>query len=223
MTEIDTIIFDLDGTLVDTERTAAHAISTCFESWGIHIEASDSALIAGRTWERTFEFLFQKYSLPISQDEAARKMIEAYRHSLQNHLQCVPGSVTAVQTLAQHYPLGLVSGSHRREIFFALDQLKIREHFQVVLGAEDYPNSKPAPDGYIKALGMMNKQAHRTLIFEDSAPGISSGRAAGAWVVAITGTNHFQQDTSHAHHHIADLTGVDKSWIQRVALKLKQL
>ncbi len=220
MQHIDTILFDLDGTLVDTEPAAAKAIHMCFENWGLKIDATDAAYITGRTWASAFDFLFKKYKLPVSANEAGEEMMQAYRDSLEVHLGIVPGGAAAVNALAGHYELALVSGSNRQEILWALDKLKIRHQFKVILGAEDYPNSKPAPDGYLKALKMLSRQAPNTLIFEDSQPGIASARAAGAWVVAITGTNHFKQDTSHAHHHIPDLRGVSPEWISQLAAQL---
>lgn len=218
---INTILFDLDGTLVDTELAAAKAIHGCFERWGVAVDKTDAGYITGRTWASAFEFLFKKYKLPVSAEEAGRQMIEAYRESLETDLTIVPGGAAAVRALAAHgHDLALVSGSNRAEILWALDKLQIRAHFKVILGAEDYPNSKPAPDGYLKALTMLGREPARTLVFEDSQAGIASGLAAGAWVVAITGTNHFKQDTSRAHHHIPDLSGVDAKWIENLAIRL---
>jgi HAD superfamily hydrolase (TIGR01509 family) len=219
--ELDWVIFDLDGTLIDTEPSAAKAIARSFQNWGIQVTLEDAGYVTGRTWDMAFQFLFSKYSIPVPQNEAVQTVLENYRLSLENELTVVPGSVQAVQSIASRYPLGLVSGSHRREILWALEKLGIRKHFQVILGAEDYPRSKPAPDGYLAALKEMKLSANRTLIFEDSHAGIASARAAGAWVVAITGTNHFQQDVSQAHFHISDLTPVTAEWVKDLGKKLR--
>lgn len=221
LTVIDTILFDLDGTLVDTELSAAKSIHACFKRWGVSIEESDAGYITGRTWNAAADYLFKKYKLPVSRDEACQLMIEIYRETLENDLVIVPGGAACVRALTSHgHSVALVSGSNRAEILWALDKLKIRELFKVILGAEDYPNSKPAPDGYLKALKMMGRDPRRTLVFEDSTAGISSALAAGAWVVAISGTNHFKQDTKHAHHHIPNLNEVTPEWIAQLAKKL---
>jgi HAD superfamily hydrolase (TIGR01509 family) len=211
--QIRTVIFDLDGTLVDTEKAATLAITSTFRSWGLQIEAGDSQYITGRTWATALNYLCAKYTLPVSPQEAEVIMLKTYREGLIANLEIVPGSVEAVRALAESYPLALVSGSSRQEIFYCLDRLQIRESFQFILGCEDYPQSKPAPDGYLKAMGMLGVTGGQTLIFEDSTAGIASGRAAGAWVVAIGSTNHFGQDTSRAHFSIEDLTGVNPAWI----------
>jgi HAD superfamily hydrolase (TIGR01509 family) len=133
----------------------------------------------------------------------------------------VPGAAQAVRALAELYPLGLVSGSRREEILWALDQLGVRSCFRIVLGAEDYPHSKPAPDGYLSAMKTLGSTGPGTLVFEDSSAGIASARAAGAWVVALTCTNHFQQSSLQAHETIADLSGVDPAWVQALASRLR--
>lgn len=212
---INTILFDLDGTLVDTELAAAKAIDACFAGWGIQIDKLDASYITGRTWELSADFLASKYKLPVTAPQACEIMVAVYRETLKTEITIVPGGADAVRALAKHgHKLALVSGSRRADILWALGKLDIHAHFEVVLGAEDYPRSKPAPDGYLKALQLLgNRDPKRTLVFEDSQPGIASALAAGCWVTAITGTNHFKQDTSHAHHHIVDLTCVTAQWV----------
>lgn len=217
---IDTILFDLDGTLIDTEPAAARAINECFSRWGIQISPDDAQFITGRTWASAFQFLFNKYRIPVAAEEASGLMMKTYREALEEKLHQVPGSADAVRALAGRYRLALVSGSGRKEILWALDRLSVREHFEVILGAEDYPRSKPEPDGYSKALKLLGAEASRGLVFEDSQAGIASARAAGLWVVAITTTNHFGQDTSAAHHHIPDLRSVDASWVADLSQRL---
>jgi HAD superfamily hydrolase (TIGR01509 family) len=221
MTQIDTIIFDLDGTLIDTEPTAARAVERCFQDWKITPDAGDSAYVTGRTWANAFEFLFSKYKIPLSKEQAITQAVDLYRKLLEENLPLVPGSVAAVEALAPHFRLGLVSGSHRREILWALGKMGVLKHFQVVLGSEDYPKSKPAPDGYLAAMKTLKTEGARTLIFEDSTAGIASGRAARAWVVGITSTNHFSQSTNQAHDHIADLRPVTAEWVTNLSKKLK--
>lgn len=219
--EISTVIFDLDGTLVDTEPAAARAIEECFGEWGLAIAEKDAQFITGRTWATAFEYLFSRYRIPVARSEASQRMMSVYREALKSELKQVPGGADAVRALRSDggYRLGLVSGSSRAEIAFCLDRLGLTGEFELVLGCEDYPCSKPAPDGFAKAIRELGAEPRRTLVFEDSEAGIASARAAGAWVVAIQSTNHFKQDTSQAHLKISDLRGVDAKWVGALRLK----
>ena len=214
---IETVVFDLDGTLVDTEPAAARAVEVCFKQWGHQVTHDDAVYVTGRMWDVAFEYLLKKYPVSLHSSEVSRVVIERYRHELKHRLDVIAGGAECVRSLASAgFRIGLVSGSFRQEIFWALDQLQVREHFEVVLGAEDYPRSKPAPDGYLKSFELLGAEASRTLIFEDSTPGVASGLAAGAWVTAITGSNHFKQDTSAAHWRVKDLTPVNADWVRKL-------
>lgn len=213
----------MDGTLVDTEPAAAAAVNRCFQTWGIQTDPDDAAFVTGRTWQSAFNYLFRKYPPPIPAHEAARAMLEEYRRSLESNLWApVPGGPEAVRSLVGTFRLGLVSGSGRRDIVLALEELKIRECFDVIYGAEDYAQSKPSPDGYSRALETLATRPENALVFEDSEAGIASALNAGTWVVAITGTNHFSQDTSGAHLAIRDLTPVNPKWISQLRLTRRE-
>jgi HAD superfamily hydrolase (TIGR01509 family) len=213
---IQAIIFDLDGTLIDTEPAAARAIQDCFASWGLAVDPEDAAFITGRTWDMAFRHLFAKYEIPVPAQQASLALVTRYRELIETELFPVAGSADAVRCLAEHFPIGLVSGSYRSEILWALGKLGVLDHFKVILGAEDYPRSKPAPDGYLKAIDLMNVSPQNTLVFEDSEAGIASAKAAGTRVICITGTNHFQQKTSLADHFVPDLTTVTAEWVKSI-------
>lgn len=215
MTKPYVVLFDLDGTLIDSEPVAARTVLQCFENWGIQVDPVHAQYVTGRTWKSALEYLAQKYPLPHSFDETMKQLLVQYRKEMENNLVTVPGAVEAVQALASVARLGLVSGSGRDEILFALDRMKVRDYFEVILGAEDYPRSKPAPDGYAKALQHLNGSVQNSLVFEDSTAGIDSAKTVGISVVAITSTNHFKLKNDHADLAIPDLREVNAAWIHR--------
>lgn len=211
---IDTILFDLDGTIIDSEPAALQAILDCTKKWGVPVTHEDAATVAGKKWEVAFDLLYQKFQMPLPVEAASRAIVARFQEIVHADLQVVPGSVEAVKDFAKHFRLAVVSGSMREDIFWALNKLDIIKHFQFILGAEDYPNSKPAPDGYLKAIQLLGADPKKTLIFEDSAAGIASAQAAGVKVVAITSTNHYGHDQSTANAHIPDFRGITGSWVK---------
>lgn len=212
---IDTILFDLDGTIIDSEPGALKAILDCTAQWGVPVTKADAMAVAGKKWEVAFDLLYQKFQMPLSREEASAKIVARFKEIVHSDLQVVPGSVAAVQDFAKNFRLSLVSGSLRSDVLWALETLKIKHHFEHILGAEDYPGSKPSPDGYLKALTLMSAHPDRTLVFEDSHPGILSGKAAKLKVVAITSTNHYGHDQSLADAHIPHFEGINSAWIRK--------
>jgi sugar-phosphatase len=212
---IDTIFFDLDGTIIDSEPAALQSILDCTSSWGVPVSRADAMAVAGKKWEVAFDLLYTKFPMPLSREEASAKIVARFKEIVHGDLKVVPGSVAAVQDFAKHFRLALISGSLRSDVLWALETLDIKKHFEHILGAEDYPGSKPAPDGYLKAIQLFGAQASQTLVFEDSHPGILSGKAAGLKVVAITSTNHYGHDQSHADAHIPHFEGITADWVRK--------
>lgn len=215
---ITTLLFDFDGTLVDTEPSAVLAVQKCFETWKISVAPEDAAYVTGRTWDSAFEYLFSKYQIPVARNSATKMIMDVYHEEIEKNLIVVPGSIEAVQTLAPHYRIGLVSGSPHADIVAILGKLQILDSFEVILGAENYTRSKPAPDGYLKAAQILHAQPQECLVFEDSTAGIASAKAAGMWVVAITSTNHFSQDVSRSDFQTADLQPINLKWVQNLSI-----
>ncbi len=207
----------MDGTLVDTELAAAKAVEDCFAAWNHQVTKEDADFVTGRTWEKALEFLFSKYPPPLPRAKATGHLLDAYRAKIETDLIEVSGARECVTDLAREYPLALVSGSHRREILSILERLGLRDAFRVILGAEDYSASKPAPDGYLKALSLLGANPQTTLVFEDSVAGIESGLAAGLRVCVITSTNHFGHATDRGHHFVPDLRGINRAWVKALS------
>jgi HAD superfamily hydrolase (TIGR01509 family) len=212
---IRTVLFDLDGTIIDSEPLAIQAIVDCSAQWGLSISRDDAAFVAGKKWELAFDHLFRAYNFPLPREEAAARIMGRYQEILQGSLRVVPGVVEAIQDFSAHFQLAMVSGSNRDDVHWALRQLGVHGHFRCILGAEDYPLSKPAPDGFLKAIQLLGADPRETLAFEDSAAGIASALAAGVRVTAIESTNHFKHDQSGAQARIPDFSGVRADWVRK--------
>ena len=226
--KIKGILFDLDGTLVDSEIVAWKVILEVFGNRGINLRPETGRLIAGVKWKLAIEKVIEYHSPQVSrafqENDPIRNMdvqllhdevMRRYREELHRNPHFVPGAVDAVQDLSKQFPLAIVSGSVRDDISWALKKLGIYDCFQFILGAEDYKKSKPDPEGYSKGIRKLSLSPAEVLVFEDSEPGIQSALSAGTWVTAISSTNHFGQKQEHAHRIIKDLTEVNSNWVNR--------
>jgi HAD superfamily hydrolase (TIGR01509 family) len=192
-----------------------------FGQFGIVGDAKLHEAISGRTWTYSFDVIFDRFPVPVSRAEAEAEVLERYRKATENQLIIVPGVIDAVKDFARHFPMAVVSGSFRNQIKFALDKTGLRDSFEFYLGAEDYPRSKPAPDGYETAMKRFGVQGNSVLIFEDSVAGITSGKAAGARVVAVECANHFKELQKAADFSIPDFRGIDSRWVKSLGQKSK--
>ena len=214
------VFFDMDGTIVDTESAAVDALRAFFQHYGQVLHPEDEYAAVGKKWDVAFDLLYAKHKWPMSRAAFGSEVLKKYRAILADDLPEIAGSRKAIESLAARWPLALVSGSSQQDILFCLDRLNVRHHFQLILGSEDYVQSKPSPEGYALALKELSVEPDSVVVFEDSEAGIDSAKAAGIKVVAITGTKMGQLETSRADARIRDFQGADPTWMERLWLAL---
>lgn len=204
------ILFDLDGTIVDTEPACMDALREVAAAAGLALSEARCGAFVGRAWDAVFAELGAETGLGAA--AFGHRTLARYEDLLASHLPTVPGAVELVRALHGRVRLALVTGSTPDQARRYLARLGILELFEVVLGDGQYAHSKPHPAGYALAMQRLGVRPGRALVFEDSVAGIASARAAGTTVVAIGHANHYAQDQSAAHHHVADLRGLDHGW-----------
>src|SRR5262249_25985909 len=150
---VQAVLFDLDGTLVDSERETAEAMARALaRGQGVTVDRSDRDFIIGRSWIAIYDRLKSRYPLTWSRAEviaattAAREAVFA-----EVGITVLPGAREAVARFA-HVGRALVTGSSRDEAAQALRALGMVGTFVPMVCAEDVSRSKPAPDGYLAAV-----------------------------------------------------------------------
>jgi HAD superfamily hydrolase (TIGR01509 family) len=204
---IAAILFDLDGTLVDSERESAEAMARVLEV-GLRIKMTQDErdFIIGRSWVEIYASLKRDHAdLSWSRDELiAHTARERANVFAEEGITILPGAIEAVRRFS-HMPRALVTGSSRVEAGQSLDATGLRGDFDAVFASEDVSESKPHPAGYLAAAAVLGVEPEACVVVEDSVAGIAAGVAAGARVVGVRAGNFHGQDQSDAHHIIDTL------------------
>lgn len=181
----DAVLFDCDGTLADTETLSDRAWTEVLGRRGYVPTAEDFATILGHPWDPSFAYFAQRAELG---DRAAfREEVRAVAARLHAaELELFPDAVATVRALVEaSVPIAVVSSSSHAHVERCLRLGGLLEVVPVIVGADDVAEHKPAPRPYLDAAAALGVDPNRCTVVEDTEVGIASGKAAGAFAVAV--------------------------------------
>jgi HAD superfamily hydrolase (TIGR01509 family) len=204
-------IFDLDGTLVDSEVIWVEAVgATMRDHAGEFSQEEAAALVYGRSWRDIHADIvvrFPALDMPIHEMEAT---IAPYYKAIADRQDIrIPNSIALLHKLSKAHPVCIVSGSSRKTISEAVDMMGIADALDFFLGADDYSPGKPDPTCYRMAAERLGVMPEECLVFEDSEVGLRSAKGAGMACVILTGQARPVQDFSSADLVLDDLGKFD--------------
>lgn len=200
--EFKAALFDMDGTLVDSERVYATSLRLALAE--IDVEISDRTsleLIYGRAWSDAYADLIQHFPKAAVGEAELDNMLAKHFDAIerqQPNAFVIDGSSETLKKLSDEMPIAVVSGSPRQHLAKFTKVLEIEEHIQFYLGSEDYPEGKPSPIPYLCAAEKLGVEPSDCIVFEDSTVGIHAAKAAGMYCVGIKIPGGVAQDTSRA-------------------------
>ena len=203
--QLKAALFDLDGVVFDTEpQYTVFWGSQCRlyhpEHPGLEHEIKGSTLdqIYDRWWsgplEKEREVVTQRLNdFEMQMDYSYIEGFEAFLSDLRQH-----GVKTAVVTSSNHPKMAVVYKAHTEFTRF----------FDAILTSEDFDESKPSPDCYLKAAARFGVKPEECVVFEDSINGLKSGLASGANVVGLLTTNPLEKVSCLSAFQIEDYNGL---------------
>jgi HAD superfamily hydrolase (TIGR01509 family) len=185
MAQIDAVIFDLDGVLVDTEHVWDDARRELARERGRPWPEDASRAMMGMSSLEWSRYMHEVVGLPEPPEEISAEVVRRLQDIYRRELPLFDGAVSAVERLAKHWPLGLASSSNRELIDLVLELAGLAEYFRATVSSEEVPRGKPAPDVYLETARRLAADPKRCAAVEDSENGIRSAKAAGMRVLAI--------------------------------------
>jgi len=199
------VLWDMDGTLVDSEKVWTISLADTARLLGGELSAAAREAIIGSDLPRTLEIMFDDLGLPGDagrMTEAERLILDRTAGLFRDGLEWRPGAQAALRTVRDAgWPTALVTNTGRELTELALDGIG-REHFTVTVCGDEVPHGKPDPDPYLRAADLLGVDAVDCLAVEDSPTGALAAERAGVAVLVVpcevpvpTGPGRVHRDT----------------------------
>lgn len=180
------LIFDMDGTLTDSESWWDEVRRGLATEDGVPWPATATTDMMGMSTPEWSAYLVETVGIKGTAEDAARRTIDAmadrYHHA---GVPLLPGAAEAVARMAQLLPLGLASSSPRRLIDAVCAEMDWDAVLVATVSTEEVERGKPAPDGFLRCCELMGVDAAQSAAVEDSTNGLISALAAGMCTIAV--------------------------------------
>jgi sugar-phosphatase len=174
------ILFDLDGTLVDSWACIEYA----WKSWCFEHSLEYDDLVHRFNGSRAVDIIRALMPDLNSEDEKAK--VDAFELAHPEKLSTIPGALPLLKLLPED-KWGIVTSGSQTVVSHKLKHTKIQIP-QVLITSEKISTGKPHPEGYLKAASLLNVEPSDCLVFEDSPQGIRAALGAGMKVIALSTT-----------------------------------
>lgn len=186
----EAVVFDLDGTLVDTERVWDVVRRSMAAEVGIEWREEYTVAMMGMSTAEWSRYLCEVVGLPYTPEEAARITVQGMVDHYRAGPNVLPGAKKAVLKMAERYPVAIASSSPPALIEAACQVLGISEVLGTQVSTEECERGKPAPDAYLLACYRLGVEPTNCVAVEDASNGIKAALAAGMAVISIPQSFH---------------------------------
>jgi HAD superfamily hydrolase (TIGR01509 family) len=193
------VIFDMNGVIISDELVHHEAMRQYCKKHGLKIKEDElESKVFGRTEKDIFEYIYGRPIMPEELEKYSNERVDNAIAIYKPHLKLNAGLDILLKDLHDNnIPMAVATNARNRYFNFIMGGLGIRKYFKVAVTAQDIIKGKPDPEIYLKAAKLLEVSPSDCLVFEDTATGIKSAKAADMKVIAIT-TTYSKKELSQA-------------------------
>jgi HAD superfamily hydrolase (TIGR01509 family) len=183
--ELQAVLFDMDGLLVDSEPLWFEVESEVMARLGGQWSEADQQALVGGSLDRTVAYLLARAVRPVSPQDVGRWLVDQMISVITSHqLTVLPGARELLaEVRSAGIPHALVTSSEREIMDAVLAQIGVS--FRVTVCAQDVRRGKPDPEPYLLAAARLGADPRQCVALEDSPNGVAAAEAAGCRLVAV--------------------------------------
>lgn len=195
---VNAVLFDLDGTLVDSSKAIINAVEKVLELKGLTCDRAKVARMIGVPLENIFSFLVPN----LSQEEIWQLVHEYRKYYVKHHLENTainPHAEALLRELKEKgLKLGIITSKYREPVMDVLSHFGISELFDVVVTGYEVIRHKPAPDIVLEAAKRLRTDPKRCVVVGDSPLDVQAGKRAGSFTIAVLSTAYGRKQLESA-------------------------
>ena len=220
---MEAVLFDMDGTLVDSEKLWDISLAALYEELGGRLTPEVRESLVGGAAEDTIRTIYTDLGLeldPVAMEESIRWLHDYTGQLFDGGLPWCDGAQELLEALAaEGTPTALVTNTQRALADRALNSIG-HQYFSVTVCGDEVPHGKPAPDAYLRAAELLNLSPDFCLAIEDSLTGTAAAEDAGCPVLVVP--NDVAVPIGPRRRHVRSLANVDVAGLRRVHAELRQ-
>ncbi|HWV14208.1 MAG TPA: beta-phosphoglucomutase family hydrolase [Cellvibrio sp.] len=178
--QFDALIFDMDGTLVDSGQLHERAWIATLTHYQIPVDRPFMRSLAGVSTMASIEILLKKFNCnPAAHLSEISEFKERY---VEDHLKALVKPTALMETVRQYHgkkPMAIGTGASRREAEKIIAACGLDKYIHCLVSADQVKNPKPAPDTFLRCAQLLGVMPERCVVFEDAKLGLQAAVAAG--------------------------------------------
>lgn len=214
---VKAVIFDLDGTLVDSMWIWREIDIEYLARFGLTLPETLQSEIEGMSFRETAVYFKERFDIPDSLETIMNNWNEMAWEKYANEVPLKPGAKAFLDLCkSRNIKLGIATSNSRELAQNIADTHGLHDYFDCIMTGSDVAKGKPAPDIYLAAAEKLGVSPANCLVFEDICPGIMAGQSAGMRVCAVE--DDYSANQKAAKQQLADYYITDYSEIVKGAL-----
>ena len=186
LNDIDAVIFDLDGTLIDSMWMWESIDVEYLKRYGIELPDDLQSSIEGKSFSETALYFKDRFQLPDSIDQIKSDWNHMAWDKYRNEVPVKEGVRELLTHLKEHHiPAGIATSNSRKLVDLIIEKHQLKEFFQSIRTSCEVEKGKPSPDIYLLVAKDLNVEPNRCLVFEDVLHGVMAGKNANMKVCAV--------------------------------------